>query len=137
MAGGDDSNSGGKPQGGAKGNYANAPVVLNFPAGFPGQNDMVAKQMAAGFGGDPRQYQQHMADIYKPSQVMSLREPIMTTQANMQGGSYLPISTGNPVLDQLLNRGGSTKALSPEDEKKKRQDFIMEQVPGHFLRGTR
>lgn len=75
-----------------------APRAVTYPAGMPGQNEAVAAQLAAGFGGAPADYAAQMAAIYQPKTLFELQQPLGVSRAQSAGKA----STGNPVLDALL-----------------------------------
>lgn len=49
--------------------------MANFQPFFPGQQEMLAQQMAQGFGGSPQAYVEYMNGYHRPMQVPILNRP--------------------------------------------------------------
>lgn len=99
---------GGSPQQGTT-PYANAPTTQTFQPTLPGFQNMLAQQLAAGFGsggGQASDFASLLSSLYRPMNVTQFKEPISQTAATYNKATNAPISTGNPALDQLLMGGG-------------------------------
>lgn len=86
--------------------YGNAPTRVKMSGMPPGGYNMIAGQLARGFGAPKTDYRDWLTSIYDPVETVQLMEPISTTKAAMASGKFKPIKgTGNLALNHILNGG--------------------------------
>lgn len=102
--------------------YGSMPRQATFPAFQPGAQQQLAEQMQAGFGGGVPGYMEHMNQIYRPSRLTQLFEPLTQTArtfglehtgqpggwkagaggANPQNYQQYGMQSGSPFIDALF-----------------------------------
>lgn len=102
--------------------YGNAPTTQTFQPMMPGFQNMLASQLAAGYGsggGSAPDFASMLSGMYSPQSLVSFNEPISSTAAAYDAKKFAPISTGNKTIDALLMGGGKV-TKSKDDDKEER-----------------
>lgn len=92
--------------------YGNAPQAMTFQPTLPGFGNMIAQQLAQGFGSGGGGFEQMLASMYSPMSVYRFSEPISTTAQRFDKDKHMPFNTGNAALDLLL----AGKSLDGKDK---------------------
>ena len=118
----------------AKATPAQAVQMLNMPAYMPGQQEALAQQLAAGFGGTPASYQTGILSMNKPVSVPVIGNPSML-DAYMQQAGITSSASGDatsstdaktPLLDAWRAKGYGTGSLQGADA----EAWIKANYPG-------
>jgi hypothetical protein len=82
--------------------YANVPVVTTIQPFIGNNQELLAQQLNAGFGGGVQPYMDQMNNVYRPTQTVGLLEPLTETQKALEKGHDFSGSTGLISLDRIL-----------------------------------
>lgn len=81
------------------------PGTVNIPEAIPAYLQATADQLSAGYGNPASEILSQLQGLYSPMSVTALQYPI-SAYAAQSGSNY---STGDPMLDLLLNGKGITQ----------------------------
>lgn len=84
--------------------FVQSPFMQDVPAQRPGQLDMVAQQLSAGYGGPPQQYRDHMSGLYRPMQVPDYAAAQRARMAGMAPpGGQAPQQPADPFAPRPMS----------------------------------
>ena len=83
--------------------YGAMPIVNTIDPFMGNNQQLLAAQLAAGFGGTPKGYIDQSEVLYSPSQSVGLFEPLTGTKSALKNGKYnMKGTTGLLALDRVL-----------------------------------
>lgn len=90
-------------------NYPSAPTQITYPAGMPGQLEMIAQQLAAGGYGTQSANLANMQNVNRPTSINALLQNAPQTSGSQSGASApagnIWIDPWGGIIDQPWNQG--------------------------------